>query len=116
MKCTYRIHHKYDRLLVLPAFVVGCRNPAGLLAYLQFRAERELSPVDCLITNRGAACLLTQFYGYEESVSINEYYVDVDLYELRESRCGQNWKNWIARCWYWRRGLSQKLLSCVEQY
>ncbi len=112
-KRTYRIYHYYDYSTTAPAYVIGRGHPASIVAYLQFHAEREMA-FDVEMTNEGAAQLLTRFYGYKETSPMDDY-EDIDLYEVRESRCGRAWHNRIARFLYWRPGLSRELGSCVEE-
>ncbi len=66
------IHHYYD----IPSrtkdeYVRGQGDPGNILAYLQFRAERDIAE-DCSLLNDGAASLLCRFYGFAKTPYLNK--------------------------------------------
>jgi hypothetical protein len=83
LKRVWELHHFYQHGSVPNTFFIGKGDPANILAYLQFRAEKEID-MGCLLfhTDAGAAKLLQRFYGYRIApFKSKRNAVWIDLYE-----------------------------------
>ena len=84
----YRIFHNYD-IGDRSVFIESDTNPTDAAAYLQFKAE-ELSGDDGIcLSNLAIAHGLVVLYGCTSGHNTDEA-IPLDMYEVRESRCG-NW-------------------------
>ena len=95
----------------------GKGDPTNILAYLQFLSERRIDECATL-PNRGAAEMLEKFYGYRFLRPVvhkdRQHCQGVDIYIMRERRCGNTIYNLIGRVLYWRPGILKALRGAVE--
>ena len=95
-------------------YVAGRGNPDNILAYLQFLDERTTAREETL-SNGNAARLLERFYGYQVLPFRHQDSAEtVDLYWVREERCGHTLHQLLGCLLYHRRGLVEALKSEVE--
>ena len=88
---VYKIHHYYDSG-DRAVFIESDTDPSDAAAYLQFKAE-ELSGDDGIsLSNLAIASGLVALYGCSSGYR-NESAIPLDMYEIREERCGK----WYAR-------------------
>ena len=107
-KKVYWIQHRYQ-YGGRPDFVIGRGDPGNILAYLHFLAERRVEE-DFVLDSDAAASLLRQFYGYKRVPFLRKDSAEVvDLYFLRERRCGHRVHNLIGRLLYHRKGIVKAL-------